>query len=151
MTANRDGDYSLSGRPGQWATRLSPLFLMLALIAGFATIPGTVSGAPFEQRVLSLAWLSPALQNSLHIPVYAALSAAWMHALGSSCRMTIAIPAALFATVLCGVAEEGYQTLIPGRTSSPDDVLRDAIGAAVGITLVLAARRWRRPRRTQER
>lgn len=123
-----------------WLRRLAPLAVM-ALIHYFSSLPGTLGGGGVLPAVPS------ALHNLLHVPAYALLAASWHVALPSrrSGRTLLLIG---LLTVGYGVLDEWYQSFVPGRECSAADLLRDAIGAAVGIFAVhrITAERMRRHR-----
>ena len=102
---------------------LAPLGVM-ALLWVLSAIPAPVGAGPagFE--------IPPWLQNSLHVPAYATLCAAWLWVFDFN--DAIGLPGALtfVATVLYALIDEWHQAWVPGRTSSLEDVLLDAVGAA---------------------
>ena len=110
--------------------RLSPL-LVMALIHAFSSLPGTPHGGG------PVATMPSWLHNLAHVPAYALLAASWCVALGAPYgrRGTLLIG---LLTVGYGVFDEWYQRFVPGRECSAGDVLRDALGATIGIW----AMRW---------
>jgi VanZ family protein len=111
--------------------RLAPLAVM-ALIHYCSSLPGT----PGSGGVLP--GIPSGLHNLLHIPAYALLAGSWLLALPER-RSRRALLLAGLLTVGYGVFDEWHQSFVPGRESSAADLLRDAIGAAVGIWLVRRA------------
>mgnify|MGYP001180919595 CR=1 FL=1 len=105
--------------------RLSPL-LVMALIHAFSSLPGTPHGGGPVAAIPS--WL----HNLAHVPAYALLAASWHVALGAPRGRRGALLIGLL-TVGYGVLDEWHQSFVPGRQCSAGDVLRDALGAAVGI------------------
>ncbi|GMV86101.1 MAG: hypothetical protein AMXMBFR80_19560 [Dehalococcoidia bacterium] len=81
-----------------------------------------------------------------HTAEYAvfAFLAAWLLAAAwpASPRWRLA-PAAWVLTVLYGLSDELHQAFVPGRDASLVDVAFDALGAAVGAGLAIAALRFR--------
>ena len=81
-------------------------------------------------------WVSPSVQNVLHVPAYAALAWAWRCALGAWLRVAAAraIGACAFASAY-GIFDEWHQSFVPGRYASLTDVTLDIAGAVLGIWL----------------
>ncbi len=110
--------------------RLGPLIVMAAIFFT-SNLPDTGSG--------SLVSLVPGtLKNLLHVPAYALLAASLCLALarrrGGSTALLV-----LVLTFSYGVFDEWHQSFVPGRDVSGADLLRDLLGAAIGVGLV---RRW---------
>ena len=83
-----------------------------------------------------LAWISPNVQNFLHIPVYGGLAALWFWVL----RHWIAKSGykyllALILTLGFGLLDEWHQTFVPGRFGSMTDAGFNAIGAILGLLI----------------
>ena len=74
-----------------------------------------------------------------HVGVFGVLAVLFWWALGLG-RWTGTRRAALAVvlTVMYGVTDEWHQSLVPGRTPDPMDVLTDAVGAIVAMLVV----RW---------
>jgi VanZ like protein len=109
-----------------------PLFIM-ALLYWLSSLPGTP--LPEDPATYALFyWVSPSVQNILHIPAYAALSCAWNWALYAWLRVPIArvLGACVLASTYGGF-DEWHQSFVPGRYASLTDVALDITGAAVGI------------------
>lgn len=126
--------------------RLAPL-LVMALIHFCSSLPGT----PGSGGVLP--GIPSALHNLLHIPAYALLAASWQLALPAR-RSGRALLLVGLLTVGYGVVDEWHQSFVPGRECSAADLLRDAIGAAVGIFamhLITGRHRPSGPERTTAR
>jgi len=128
-------------------SRPIPVLVVMAFIALCSSIPGVAVFTTPPLSLISLRWLNPDAQNMAHIPVYAALAAAWLHALDGQRSGILAAFAAFFATLVCGALDEAYQLLIPGRTTSVEDLTRDAAGAVLGIGVAIALRQWCKSRR----
>lgn len=117
--------------------RLAEALLIAALtaIAGLTLGPAEGSGAAAGSRVVVLGSLADVLRNvALYLPFGIALA---LRGVGS--RVTW-----LLGFVLAGAIEVA-QLGIPGRASSPDDVLANALGAGLGHAFVRTAPRWLRP------
>jgi VanZ family protein len=111
-----------------------PLLLM-AVLYWLSSLPG--NPLPEDAAHNSLfQWMTPAVQNALHVPAYAALTLAWRWALGAWMRSPVscALVACAIASV-CGVLDEWHQSFVPGRFASATDVVLDIAGVALGISL----------------
>jgi hypothetical protein len=111
-----------------------PILIMAALF-WVSSLPGTLKPGDPGLYVLFY-WISPSLQNALHIPVYAILACAWHWAL----RAWLGAPwartaAACVLTSLFGVFDEWNQSFVPGRYGSLTDVVLDVTGAVLGSWL----------------
>ena len=111
-----------------------PILIMAALF-WLSSIPGTPKPDHPGLHVL-VYWISPSLQNALHVPVYAILACAWHWAL----RAWLSAPwartaAACVITSLCGVFDELNQSFVPGRYGSLTDIVLDLTGAVLGSWL----------------
>jgi VanZ family protein len=83
-----------------------------------------------------LTWISPNVQNFLHLPVYGGLASLWFWAL----RHWIAeadykYVLALILTLGYGLLDEWHQTFVPGRYGSLTDVGFNIIGALIGLLI----------------
>jgi len=105
--------------------RLSPL-LVMALIHYFSSLPGTPHGGG------PVAAIPGWLHNLAHVPAYALLAASWCVALGAPRGRRRVLLIGLL-TVGYGVLDEWHQSFVPGRECSAGDLLRDTLGAAMGI------------------
>ncbi|HCZ48371.1 MAG TPA: hypothetical protein DCZ11_05140 [Gammaproteobacteria bacterium] len=103
----------------------------LAIMAAVFVVSSQPKTAPDD-----LLWNVPdALQNLLHVPVYALVAAAWCLALPRwrEWRTSVLIVA------LCagfGALDEWHQSFTPGRHADASDLLRDTVGAIVGVCLM---------------
>ena len=87
-------------------------------------------------RVSDDASVDEPLRVIAHLGTYAILAGLLLFALTS--RMPPTAQAAVLAfglAVLYGVTDEMHQAFVPDRTGQLSDVVTDAIGAAVGVTL----------------
>jgi VanZ family protein len=83
-----------------------------------------------------LAWISPNVQNFLHLPVYGGLAFLWFWALrhwvaGSGYKYLLA----LLLTLGYGFLDEWHQTFVPGRFGTLTDVGFDVMGAVIGLLI----------------
>jgi len=107
--------------------------LMMAAIYWCSSLPGTPGPDDPALGRLFL-WLTPSMQNFLHVPVFAAVAWAWHWALAAWLRAPAARPLVACAVAIAyGVCDEWHQSFVPGRYASLVDVLLDASGAAIGI------------------
>lgn len=86
--------------------------------------------------------LGPGLCNLMHLPEYALLFILWfrffkMRQFPGSTFYTFAV------TIAYGVIDELHQSFVPGRYSSPLDLLLDALGAILGFTIIEITRSLR--------
>lgn len=87
-----------------------------------------------------LAWISPNVQNFLHLPVYGVLAALWFWSLSHWVDETgYKYLLALILTLNYGLLDEWHQTFVPGRYGTLTDASFDAIGAVIGL---LICRTW---------
>ncbi len=118
---------------------LWPLCYMLGIL-GLSSVPGVIpddgSGA-----LQVIAWVPPALQNLLHIPVYAGLAFLWCWSLAGRLRRPWALVLPLCLAAGFGILDEYYQFFTPGRYASLTDVLFNAFGAGLGVWLFCLLRR----------
>ena len=94
---------------------------------------------PMDHRIEGLNFIismNPRLQNFLHIPMYTLLTILWLQFIqGYNIPTWKIILLTLLFTSAFGIMNECVQMLIPGRYASFGDVLRDLIGAAIGLTI----------------
>ncbi len=116
--------------------------LIMAVLYWLSSIPGTQ--LPDSPALYSLFyWITPSVQNALHVPAYAALSGASHWALGAWLRGSSrrAIGACMIASAY-GVFDEWHQSFVPGRYASLTDVMLNVTGAALGIWITAWASRY---------
>lgn len=88
-------------------------------------------------------WVSPALQNLLHVPVYGVLAWLWIRSLRAWIRWPVArVLMGLFMTLGYGVLDEWHQLAVPGRYASLTDALLNGLGAAAGAWLATRRKGW---------
>lgn len=110
---------------------LLPVCYMAALFY-VSSLPGHVMEADPVFR-----WITPNLQNLLHVPVYGGLALCWWWALET--RIAAKRPrliAAFTLTVMYGLVDESWQLYIPGRYGSLTDLALNALGAAIALWVV---------------
>lgn len=115
-----------------------PILLALAATAtvlALSSIPGDIPAGTTTAQVVY--FVPPAAQNLLHLPVYALLGWLWRGAFDR--RMSRATLLAWVVVALVGIADETWQSLIPGRYPSFTDLSLDWAGALLGV----AAHRYR--------
>jgi VanZ family protein len=103
----------------------------MAGIFGLSSIPDY--GAA-NDMLNPLAWISPNVQNFLHLPVYGGLAALWFWALRhwiteSGYKYLLA----LIISLGFGLLDEWHQTFVPGRYGSLTDAGFNVIGAVIGL------------------
>ena len=105
----------------------------MAGIFGLSSI--SVQGAA-NDTLNPLAWISPNVQNFLHLPVYGGLAFLWFLTLRhwvaeSGYRYLLA----LLFTLGYGFLDEWHQTFVPGRFGTLTDVGFDVMGAVIGLLI----------------
>lgn len=109
----------------------------MAALFLLSSIPGD---AELGRRLL---FPPPAVQNLLHVPVYAGLTWLWWKALAPPMpatragRRTGRVLAAAAIAVGYGVLDEIHQMYVPGRFASVTDALLNAAGAAAVVAGIL--------------
>ena len=95
-------------------------------------------------RVSDDAAVDKPLRVVAHLGSYALLAGLLLLALDRGARPTLrGVAMAFTVAVLYGVSDEIHQSLVPDRTGRLDDVLVDALGAVMGVTvaaLILVSR-----------
>ena len=117
--------------------RIAEALLAASLLAIGALTLGTAptGGGPPGSRVVVLGSLADVLRNvALYLPLGAALALR-----GARARSAWLVGFGLAALI------ELTQLAIPGRASSPDDVLANALGAGLGHAWLSSAPRWLLP------
>ena len=127
--------FSLEPQPNAAVNRW-PILLPAAymgMIFFLSSVPGVeTSGAgPLEDALL---WLTPGIQNLLHVPLFALLAILMCFGLGgwSKSSKTILFLAFL-AAVAFGIFDEWHQLNVPGRYGTFTDVTLNLVGAGLGV------------------
>ena len=109
--------------------------LIMGVLYWLSSLPGTpLPGDPALYALFY--WISPTVQNALHIPAFAALAGAWCWALGAWLRVALMQATSAFAIASAfGVFDEWHQSFVPGRYASLIDVILNVAGAVLGIWL----------------
>jgi VanZ family protein len=105
--------------------RWIPAILLMSAIFAFSSIPST--------EMPSFDWADTLIKKGGHVTGYALLALAYWYALGwESKRWWLPI----LLAVLYSASDEFHQSFVPGRHSSPVDVLVfDNGGAMLGVAL----------------
>jgi VanZ family protein len=82
------------------------------------------------------------LRKAAHFTEFAVLAVLWFQALAGRRRALAASWIALAICLACAVADEAHQSRLPNRTASARDVVIDASGAVVALSVM--CRRWQR-------
>ena len=116
-------------------THLALPVLIMAVLYWLSSLPGTP--LPDDPAFYALFyWISPTMQNALHVPAYAALAWAWRWALAAWLRSSSAmVMSAGVISAAYGVFDEWHQSFVPGRYASFTDVVLDAVGVGLGIVV----------------
>ncbi|WP_372738482.1 VanZ family protein [Neptunomonas sp.] len=101
------------------------LIFILSSVPGDKTTPDTL----LEQ---SLIWITPNVQNLLHIPLFFGLALTWTYALKKHMKSNyLNLFTAFFLSILYGIFDELHQTQVPGRYGSISDLILNVLGAAL--------------------
>ena len=120
---------------------LLPLAYTTAIFA-LSSIPDTAAPETGLERALQ--WMSPDLQNLLHIPMFGGLAWCWHWGLRSWVRQEPwRLGAALALTLAYAVLDEVHQLSVPGRFGSITDIVLNAVGAVLVLAVVAARQRSR--------
>jgi len=85
---------------------------------------------------LGLSEVHTLLRKAVHFTEYAVLAALWFFALAGRRRVVAASWMALSIALACAVLDEGHQSALSNRTGSARDVVIDASGAVVALSIV---------------
>ena len=118
---------------------LLPLAYMAAIFA-LSSIPD--NAAPETGLERALQWISPGLQNLLHIPLFGGLAWCWHWSLQSCLKHERwRLGAALALTLAYAVLDEIHQLGVPGRFGSLTDVALNTAGAVLALAVIAAGQR----------
>ena len=121
---------------------LLPLAYMTAIFA-LSSIPDTET--PANALESALRWVSPELQNLLHVPLFGGLAWCWHWGLRSWMKQEQwRLGAALALTLAYAVLDEIHQLYVPGRFGSLTDVVLNAVGAVLALAVIATHQRGKR-------
>ena len=111
--------------------------LIMGILYWLSSIPGVRLPASPEVYALFY-WISPTLQNVLHVPAYAALgwTMCWALRAWLNRASAIVLIAAGISTIY-GIFDEWHQSFVPGRYASLTDLTLDVAGVALGIVFAV--------------
>ncbi|MGE3175665.1 MAG: VanZ family protein [Planctomycetota bacterium] len=134
--ARSAGWWAARPRPVRWAALLGEMGLLWW--SSSRQLTGAGAG-----------WPRALLHNAAHVVAYGGMALLALLALrGGAAARRRDLWFAWGVAVAYGGVDEIHQRFVPGRTSSVADLLADAAGAALALSILLAARtgavRWRR-------
>lgn len=104
----------------------------MGIIYLLSAIPGTLD--PGNEVFGIIYWVSPGIQNLLHIPLYGGLAWLWRWSLSGWIQEEshlFWIP--LLLTTIFGLNDEWHQLHVPGRYFSLSDIALNIAGALFGL------------------
>jgi VanZ family protein len=120
------------------ARRFFSLFLLYWLpVLLYLTVMLVVSAQPYLSPPLDF----PNADKLMHVLEYFGLGILVVRGLRSTMRITMPLVAALLSLsfgILVGTGDEYFQSFVPGRQSSPFDLLADTVGVAIAQLVYLA-------------
>jgi VanZ family protein len=118
--------------------RFFSLFLLYWLpVLLYLTVMLVLSAQPYLTPPLEF----PNSDKVMHVLEYFGLGVLVVRALRATMRITLPLVAALLALsfgILVGTGDEYFQSFVPGRQSSPFDLLADTVGLIVAQLVYLA-------------
>jgi VanZ family protein len=111
-------------------SRFAPPLLLMAVIFAFSAQPDLNTGLGTWDTIL---------RKLAHMAEYGVLWLLWWRALGYGRPWPAAVIAVAYA-----ITDEYHQSFVDGRVGSPVDVLIDAIGVAIAISIATRLSRRRR-------
>ena len=116
------------------AVRMIATLMLIAFIVALSVIPGRAQ--PGDSAFVWLVSITPVpLQKLMHGVAYATLTLLWMWTLDKINFMPLRIALAFTVSVGIGAVLEWYQTSVPGRFGKLTDVMINAVGSIVGLTV----------------
>ena len=113
---------------------LLPLCYMLGIFA-LSSIPDTGRAESEAEKIFQ--WITPELQNLLHIPLFGGLAGAWYWALNPWISGTSnKILSAFILTTVYSLLDEYHQLSVPGRFGSFTDLGLNAIGSILILAMI---------------
>ncbi len=126
----------------RWVAWL-PAFAMMGLIFVLSSQSGL--------RVSDDAEVDKPFRITGHLLAFGILAATFLLALSRGRRPRLRDVLVAFALTLAyGVFDEWHQSWVPDRNGRLDDVITDAVGALVGLTVAWAVLRWAAQRRSSD-
>ncbi|MHC4973921.1 MAG: VanZ family protein [Planctomycetota bacterium] len=107
--------------------------IALAYMAALFLLSSIPDDSELGRRIL---FPPPAVQNLLHVPVYAGLTWLWWRSLKGKTSPRPAVLCAAAIAIGYGVLDEIHQMYVPGRFASVTDALLNAAGAAAVVAWV---------------
>jgi VanZ family protein len=107
----------------------------LVLLLGSAAFGAEQTGSVLRPVLRAVAVVT-LLRKAVHFTEYAVLAALWFFALAGRGRVVAASWMALSIALACAVLDEGHQSALSNRTGSARDVVIDACGAVVALSIV---------------
>ena len=108
----------------------------LLYMAGIFCLSSIPDQGSANDTLNPLAWISPNVQNFLHLPLYGGLASLWFWALRHwVSEFGYKYVLALILTIGYGLLDEWHQTFVPGRFGSLTDIGFDLLGAAIGLLI----------------
>ena len=120
----------------RWLRRRPFVYLWLPLLAWMGLI-FYLSAQP-DLPHPDAGWLGLVLSSGAHAFVFGVLAVLWVRVLDGRRH---ALLVAFLLTMLYALSDEFHQAFVPGRYPDPWDLLCDALGAVLALTLWLM---WRR-------
>ena len=118
------------------AVRLIATLMLIAVIVALSIVPGRAQ--PGDSVFAWLVSVTPApLQKLMHGVAYAALTLLWMWTLEKIVSVPTQIALGFAVPVGIGAVLEWYQTSVPGRFGTLKDIMINAVGSIVGLTVAL--------------
>jgi len=83
-------------------------------------------------------WVSPSVQNILHVPMFGVLAALWLQVTAHNSFPAWKKTCTVFLAVLCfGILNEMVQFFVPGRYPGLTDVALNTLGTLAGTLFCL--------------
>ena len=116
------------------------IFLPLTYMLGIYVLSSIPNMGSVETQVDSIfQWVSPELQNLLHIPLYGGLAGCWYWALKPWVYgVNRKVITAFILTMIYSFFDEYHQLSVPGRFGSFTDLGLNAIGSILILAMIAA-------------
>ena len=110
--------------------------MLIAVIVALSVVPGRAQ--PGDSVFAWLVSMTPVpLQKLMHGVAYATLTLLWMWTLEKIVSVPTQIALGFAVPVGIGAVLEWYQTSVPGRFGTLKDIMINAVGSIVGLTVAL--------------